>query len=188
MTLKIEAGKRYVTADGAVFGPMTDRRGDSDYAGLFVWSSGARTWREDGSYDLPGWPSIAFDLVAEYVEPAAVESPIDDEVLTQTTCPLEMLRTPGAQDDKSERLQQFDAEITTVTQRRGAVYGHPRVDFDRAARLKAVVSECADPIARHALEMIAVKMARLIETPGHLDSWVDIAGYARTGVMGTDRP
>tara|TARA_R100001510_G_C7637096_1_gene195101 strand:+ start:963 stop:1262 length:300 start_codon:yes stop_codon:yes gene_type:complete len=29
--------------------------------------------------------------------------------------------------------------------------------------------------------MIAVKMARLAQSPGHLDSWVDIAGYAACG-------
>jgi hypothetical protein len=29
--------------------------------------------------------------------------------------------------------------------------------------------------------MIAVKMSRLIKTPEHEDSWVDIAGYAALG-------
>lgn len=185
MTLKIEAGKRYITRAGDVTTPMQPNDDP-----LLTWSAdcdGPGTWYEDGRYLAAG--EASYDLVAEYVEPPAqVESPIPDEILTQTTCPLEMLQdsTPSG-DHKTVRLAQFDAEITTVTQRRGAIYGHPRVDFDRAARLKAVVAECADPIARHALEMIAVKMARLITTPDHLDSWVDIAGYARTGVMGTDR-
>lgn len=31
--------------------------------------------------------------------------------------------------------------------------------------------------------MICVKIARLIQSPDHLDSWVDIAGYARVAVM-----
>lgn len=70
-----------------------------------------------------------------------------------------------------------------LTDERGAVYGHPAVDFDRAARLKAVVAEVSDPRLRHALEMICVKMARLIQSPTHLDSWDDIAGYARCGRM-----
>lgn len=86
------------------------------------------------------------------------------------------------------RLEQFDQNTAQkVTGERGAVYGHPSVDFDRAARLKAVVAECPDPLARHALEMICVKLARLIETPGHVDSAIDIAGYARCLVMVTDR-
>lgn len=87
----------------------------------------------------------------------------------------------------SERLAKFNATVAGVTDERGAVYGHPKIDFGRAAELKATVSECPDPLARHALEMICVKIARLIQTPNHLDSWVDIAGYARTGVMVTEK-
>lgn len=86
------------------------------------------------------------------------------------------------------RLEQFDKEISDIFQRRGAVYGDPCIDFDRAARLKAVVAECSDQRARHVLEMLCVKISRLIETPDHLDSWVDIAGYARTGVKVTEKP
>jgi len=29
--------------------------------------------------------------------------------------------------------------------------------------------------------MIWTKIARLLETPGHVDSWVDICGYAALG-------
>ncbi len=87
----------------------------------------------------------------------------------------------------SDRLKQFDETTRTVTDDRGAVYAHPLVDFGRVAKLKAVVAECPDPLARHALEMICVKIARLIETPDHLDSWIDVSGYARTGVMVTEK-
>src|SRR5262245_27086879 len=94
----------------------------------------------------------------------------DDEVMTTTFGPL----SPVAE---------FDAAIKRVTQQRGSIYGHPSVDFDRAARLKAVVAECKDPVLRNALDMICVKIARLIHTPTHLDSWIDLSGYARTAVM-----
>jgi hypothetical protein len=87
----------------------------------------------------------------------------------------------------SERTQAFNAALAKVNDERGSVYGHPSVDFGRVDKLKAVIAECPDPLARHALEMIAVKMARLIQSPQHLDSWIDIAGYARTGVMVTDK-
>ena len=84
---------------------------------------------------------------------------------------------------KSDPLATFDAAIQTVTQQRGEIYGPPSVDFDRAARLKAVVVECKDPQIKHALEMICVKLARLIQSPDHLDSAIDVAGYARTIAM-----
>ena len=88
----------------------------------------------------------------------------------------------------TSRLAQFDTAIQKVTQERAAVYAPPGIDFARANKIKEALGECRDPLARFALEMIAVKMARLIETPGHLDSWIDIAGYARCGVMVTEKP
>jgi hypothetical protein len=84
-------------------------------------------------------------------------------------------------------LQEFDAAIQKVTQQRGAVYGHPADDFARANLIKSALAECKDPLVRHALEMIAVKMARLVNTPDHIDSLIDIAGYARTAAMCIDR-
>lgn len=86
----------------------------------------------------------------------------------------------------SFRLAEFDRVIQVVNVDRMAVYGHPSIDFARVAAMKAVVAECKDPLVRHVLEMICVKVCRLIQTPDHLDSWQDIAGYARTGVMVTD--
>lgn len=86
--------------------------------------------------------------------------------------------------------EQFDAALsaaTNVTKERGEVYGHPYDDFGRAAALKAVVAECPDERIRHVLEMICTKMARLIHSPDHLDSWIDVAGYARTAVMVLDK-
>ena len=68
-----------------------------------------------------------------------------------------------------------------LTAERGAVYGHPLDDFTRAAAIKYAIAEMTDDVLRHALEMVAVKMARLVNTPDHLDSWDDIAGYALCG-------
>jgi hypothetical protein len=74
-----------------------------------------------------------------------------------------------------------ESDIEELVAERGSVYGPPKIDFGRAARLKEVIAECKDPLARHALEMIAVKIARLIQSPNHVDSWRDIAGYAKCG-------
>ncbi|MBC8158973.1 MAG: hypothetical protein H8E94_06550 [Alphaproteobacteria bacterium] len=77
----------------------------------------------------------------------------------------------------------FDEAIKTITQFRGKDYGHPLEDFERAQTIKAAVSICKNAPVRHALEMIGVKMARLAQTPDHMDSVIDIAGYARTIAM-----
>lgn len=80
-------------------------------------------------------------------------------------------------------VRAFDDALTEITQKRGANYGHPMDDFQRASLIKQAVQDCPDPEVRHALEMIGVKLARLVHTPDHLDSIIDIAGYARTIAM-----
>lgn len=99
------------------------------------------------------------------------------DTLTQTTCPLEMLSP----------LAQFDAAIQKVTQDRGAVYGHPLDNFKQTAALWSVVLGIEVTPLQVAQCMRMVKEARLIKTPDHLDSHIDIFGYARCAVMCIDR-
>ena len=77
---------------------------------------------------------------------------------------------------------------------RQGTYGHPRDDFARIAVLWASYlaakyggSATVEPEDVSAM-MILLKMARLMETPTHRDSIVDIAGYAETmaRVVGVD--
>lgn len=87
----------------------------------------------------------------------------------------------------SSPLQIFDKAIQSVTQERGKDYNHPADEFASVAILKAALPEFTDQRVRHIAEMICLKLVRLSHNPGHLDSWIDIAGYARTGVMILDR-
>ena len=84
------------------------------------------------------------------------------------------------------RVDDFDNALATVTQERGEVYGGVLGNFERSARGAEMISACGDPAVRHALTMIWVKICRLIETPDHMDSAIDIAGYARTICMALD--
>jgi len=84
------------------------------------------------------------------------------------------------------RTDEFDVACADVTQRREVNYGHPFDNFLRGQAIMDVVAECPHPAVRCALTLIAIKMARLIATPDHLDSAIDIAGYARTIVMALD--
>jgi hypothetical protein len=84
--------------------------------------------------------------------------------------------------------EQFDTALAGLVNReRGSVYGHPLDNFRRIAALQATTAECRDPEIRVALDNICVKLARLIETPSHIDSAIDVAGYARTIVMILDK-
>lgn len=67
-----------------------------------------------------------------------------------------------------------------LTEERGKEYGHPLDGFADIAKIKEVISACKDPEIKHALDMMAVKMVRLIYTPDHADSIDDISGYAET--------
>ena len=74
-----------------------------------------------------------------------------------------------------------------VLEQRGTVYG----DFYDGVSLEAVILENIkdryrkthekelDPIYVIYLSKIAMKLSRLAVSPHHIDSWTDIAGYAR---------
>ena len=80
-------------------------------------------------------------------------------------------------------LAAFDAAYEVVTADRREVYGDPLDTYRRVAALRTVVDECSDPQLREIIGMVAMKLVRLVQTPDHLDSWVDVAGYARTAAM-----
>ncbi|MEQ1672317.1 MAG: DUF6378 domain-containing protein [Hyphomicrobium sp.] len=83
-------------------------------------------------------------------------------------------------------LEQFDVAYSNVTADRRDVYGAPEDTYRRISTMRTIVDECPDPQIREILAMIVTKVARLVQTPDHLDSWVDVAGYSRCGVMMLD--
>jgi len=56
-------------------------------------------------------------------------------------------------------------------------YGTPYINHLRIAKMWSVVLEKEITPAQVALCMATVKIARLVETPNHLDSFVDGAAY-----------
>ena len=80
----------------------------------------------------------------------------------------------------------LDAAIE-ATKDRGLNYGKPEDNFQRIADLwNTYIAGKRDPMEGItpldvANLMVLMKVARLQNSPGHLDSWVDIAGYAACG-------
>lgn len=73
-------------------------------------------------------------------------------------------------------------KLTSVD--RQNVYGHPIDDFGKVVKMAEPILESSiDPRLKHALYMMQVKIARLLNTPDHIDSVIDIAGYANTYAM-----
>lgn len=60
-------------------------------------------------------------------------------------------------------------------------HGGPGVGLTRIAALWSVLLAAPVTAAQVAQCMIALKLARLMHNPRHLDSWVDVAGYAACG-------
>ena len=60
-------------------------------------------------------------------------------------------------------------------------YGDAHENHERIAKMGSVLLERDVTVAQVYQCMIAVKLSRLIETPGHEDSWLDICGYSALG-------
>lgn len=79
------------------------------------------------------------------------------------------------------------SDTDTLLKERGSTYG----DFSDGIRLEAEILNAInsrhkthhghdlDAMSALFLSKIAMKLSRLSITPGHVDSWRDIAGYAR---------
>ena len=61
---------------------------------------------------------------------------------------------------------------------RATHYGDAYLNHERIAKLWSVVLGVDITVAQVYLCLNQLKVSRLIETPTHEDSWVDIAGYA----------
>jgi hypothetical protein len=62
-----------------------------------------------------------------------------------------------------------EAHLLTNAERQ-AVYGHPADDFKKIAIMTVpIVASEIDPRLKHALYMLQVKIARLLNTPDHIE-------------------
>lgn len=80
------------------------------------------------------------------------------------------------------RIDALNQASDLINDSRDRIYGHPAENFGRIAALWSAVLGVDISREQTALCMIALKMSRLVNCPDHVDSWVDIAGYAALGV------
>ena len=69
-----------------------------------------------------------------------------------------------------------EAKRLTATDRQD-IYGDPYINHKRIADLWSVYLETEISPSQVALCLSLVKIARLIESPNHLDSYIDLAAY-----------
>lgn len=71
--------------------------------------------------------------------------------------------------------------LAGTLRKRGKDYGSMRANHERIAAIWSVVLERPVTPEQVALCMAGVKIARLVQSPNHEDSWLDLAGYAAVG-------
>lgn len=81
----------------------------------------------------------------------------------------------------THRTEILSTASKLITGQRQSDYGTPAENFARVARLWEVVLGIEVTPAQVALCLGQLKVARLIKSPDHLDSWVDLAGYTGLG-------
>ena len=79
------------------------------------------------------------------------------------------------------RKEILDKAEKMINGPRAKDYGDAHENHERIAKMWAVLLERDVTVAQVYQCMIAVKLSRLIETPGHEDSWLDICGYSALG-------
>lgn len=79
------------------------------------------------------------------------------------------------------RDEVLNEALTIVNGDRASDYGDASENFARIAQGWSVILGTEVTLAQVALCMDWVKTARLIQSPDHLDSWIDKAGYSGLG-------
>lgn len=102
---------------------------------------------------------------------------MDTDHLMASCPPPEAVRMPNLR----ERDHILNTAKVLISSDRNKNYGEAAVNFQRIADLWDTILDTKVSLEQVALCMIAVKIARLMETSNHHDSWVDICGYAALG-------
>lgn len=75
------------------------------------------------------------------------------------------------------RADILDEAKRLINTDRAQDYGHPRINHERIAKLWSPVLGIEVTPSQVALCMAQVKVSRLVQTPDHLDSFIDGAAY-----------
>jgi hypothetical protein len=82
------------------------------------------------------------------------------------------------------RKEVLEKAETLINGLRAQDYGEAYENHERIAKIWSVLLDKDVTVSQVYQCMVAVKLARLIVTPDHEDSWVDICGYSALGGEG----
>lgn len=182
MTIKPEAGKRYVMRNGCTTGviALANTHAHDHY----------NTWDLSGKHNT--FPM--YDLVAVVAEEPEAYSEIIEKVNIAEAAFNAMVdqaeedgrkvfiaeMEKALQDDlrRSTRARILDIAKEYVTKDRQATHGKPEDTFGLIAAYWSAHLDTNVTSADVAAMMCLLKLARAKQNPQHIDSWIDLAGYA----------
>lgn len=85
-----------------------------------------------------------------------------------------------------EEILKTAIDLTTGDRRKS--YGSPYINHERIAKIWSVLLEIEVTPSQVALCMVGVKLTRLVESPDHLDSFIDGAAYMAIAAEVLDNP
>lgn len=92
-----------------------------------------------------------------------------------------MLESPPIMSLPKNRKEFLDEAEKLINGDREKDYGDPFKNFKDIATGWSLITGAEITPSQVTLMMAWLKMARLFKTPDHLDSWVDLIGYAALG-------
>ncbi|QGH75305.1 phosphofructokinase [Mycobacterium phage Quesadilla] len=121
-------------------------------------------------------------------EDVKLDSPLEEALTAAegwTGPPPQLYADPppigSATDMRPEREKLLEEARRAISGDRQRDYGPPTPSFERIAAMWSAILGTEVSAEQYAMCMVAVKLGRLVETPNHRDSWMDIAGYAGLG-------
>jgi Asp-tRNA(Asn)/Glu-tRNA(Gln) amidotransferase A subunit family amidase len=166
-----------------VFNPAENDDGSRDKSWAFYMRLDVRSVSlADYMVILPGWENskgAQLEIaIAERLEiPIYHLSDFLAQKKPQAIKPRVIVRTTLDNESPSEMAYRI------VRGERRSNYGHPLDDYTRTSGMMSALIDREITPVQSILNMIIVKISRLMHTPGHFDSWVDICGYAECGWM-----
>ena len=175
--MKLEHGKKYVTLIGGVVGPVVQL-----HEGRFSW--GHCVWSDTGTI-LTKYGKASLAIALLNISHEYIEKESDGPVSADAVAAQYAHKQVGIGIKVSSPAAIFlDKVKGVVTGPREKEYGDKTENHARIAKLWNMwlteTKEDGDAITPYdvATMMLMVKLARLMQSPGHQDSHIDIAGYA----------
>ena len=145
-------------------------------------------------YVIARIPPAAAGYVSLTLDPAEEGGPVTDRIISvadlnrglSSEHPLESLMAaveahPASSPTSRRARDILEHAAGLVDGQRAADYGDARDNFNNIAALWSIVLDIEITAEQVALCLAQLKIARLIHTPTHDDSWTDLAGYAGLG-------